>query len=37
VGVFVRMRAPHAIRAYSRIRAQFGTAAFPVVAGWIGK
>jgi hypothetical protein len=35
--VFVRVRAPHAIRAYSGIKSQFGTGTFPVVAGWTAK
>lgn len=35
--VFVRVAAPHTIRAFSNITRQFGTGKFPVVAGWIGK
>jgi len=35
--VFVRVQAPHTIRAYSGITGQFGRGTFPVVAGWIGK
>lgn len=35
--VFVRVQAPHTIRAYSGIKQQFGTGKFPVVAGWVGK
>jgi len=35
--VFVRVRAPHTIRAFSGITRQFGMGKFPVVAGWIGK
>jgi hypothetical protein len=35
--VFVRVAAPHTIRAYSGITRQFGMGKFPVVAGWVGK
>ncbi|HST26047.1 MAG TPA: hypothetical protein VLJ76_08645 [Gaiellaceae bacterium] len=35
--VFVRVAAPHTIRAYSTITGQFGKGSFPEVAGWIGK
>ncbi len=35
--IFVRIRAPHTIRAYSGITRQFGGGSFPVVAGWVGK
>jgi hypothetical protein len=34
--VFVRVAAPHTIRAYSEIRQQFGRGTFPEVSGWIG-
>jgi hypothetical protein len=34
--VFVRVAAPHTIRAYSQIRQQFGRRTFPEVSGWIG-
>jgi hypothetical protein len=34
--LFVRVAAPHSIRAYSGIRRQFG-GGFPSVSGWIGK
>lgn len=35
--VFVRVAAPHTIRAYSGIARQFGGGSFPVVSGWIRK
>jgi hypothetical protein len=35
--VFVRVQAPHVIRAYSGIKRQFGSVTFPAVAGWTGK
>jgi hypothetical protein len=35
--VFVRVQAPHRIRAFSGITRQFGGGSFPVVSGWIGK
>jgi hypothetical protein len=35
--VFVRVQAPHRIRAFSGITRQFGGGAFPSVSGWIGK
>lgn len=35
--VFVRVSAPHTIRAYSGITRQFEAGSFPVVSGWIGK
>lgn len=35
--VFVRVAAPHTIRAYSGITRQFGGGTFPTVSGWIGK
>lgn len=35
--VFVRVAAPHTIRAYSQISRQFGRGTFPEVSGWIGK
>jgi hypothetical protein len=35
--VFVRVQAPHTIRAASGITRQFGGGTFPVVAGWVGK
>jgi hypothetical protein len=35
--VFVRVAAPHTIRAYSGIARQFGGGSFPSVSGWIGK
>jgi hypothetical protein len=35
--VFVRVAAPHTIRAVSGIARQFGGGAFPAVSGWIGK
>ncbi|HEX3454573.1 MAG TPA: hypothetical protein VHS03_08105 [Gaiellaceae bacterium] len=34
--VFVRVAAPHTIRAYSQITRQFGRGTFPEVSGWIG-
>ena len=34
--VFVRVAAPHTIRAYSQITQQFGRGTFPEVGGWIG-
>lgn len=35
--VFVRVAAPHTIRAFSGITRQFGSGRFPRVSGWIGK
>jgi hypothetical protein len=35
--VFVRVAAPHTIRAFSGITRQFGGGRFPTVSGWIGK
>jgi hypothetical protein len=34
--IFVRVQAPHTIRAYAQITQQFGRGTFPEVAGWIG-
>jgi hypothetical protein len=35
--VFVRVAAPHRLRAYSGIARQFGGGPFPTVSGWVGK
>ena len=35
--VFVRVQAPHTIRAFAGISRQFGGGGFPTVSGWIGK
>ena len=35
--LFVRVAAPHTIRASSQISRQFGRGTFPEVSGWIGK
>lgn len=35
--VFVGVKAPHTIRAFSAIAGQFGGRTFPAVSGWIGK
>jgi hypothetical protein len=35
--VFVRVEAPHTIRAVSGLTRQFGGGGFPAVSGWIGK